>query len=74
MKYEYLSRSRDFKELQKVIPDDALKEFECELKEYEEREQAEDECERFHSAIINWWEGLIETEDLIEFCKEVEII
>ena len=72
--YKYLSQCKDFKRLSKHYSEGQLTDFERTITEYENRGESEENFEEQayygYSDIINWYEGLITTEDLFEFVEE----
>ena len=63
-KYPNLSKAKDFQTLlDHKIPADILESWEKEINRYENGISNED-CE--HTSVICWWEGLIDTTNLIQ--------
>lgn len=71
--YKYLSQCKDFKCLSEHYSNEQLEDFERAIAEYENsgesEENFEEQADYRHSDIINWYEGLITTEDLFGFVE-----
>ena len=64
--YPYLSRARDFALLKDRYSENTLKEFEAEIREYEEAENPEDYEEDGLLPIVSWYEGMLDIDDLFD--------
>ncbi len=75
-KYKYLSQCKDFKRLSEHYSKEQLEDFERAIIEYEDSGTSEENFEEQaycgHSDIINWYEGLITTEDLFDNIEAIE--
>lgn len=70
-KFKYLKKSEDFELLRSALSDEDLEFMEEEIAEYEETpvdeyEEEHDTEHEGHPAVVQWWEGVISTEDVIE--------
>ena len=69
-KLENLSLCKDFNLLEKNFSQDILKEFEKHIAEYENSTVEAENCsilDTDNHIIISWYEGLITTQDLIDY-------
>lgn len=66
--YPYLSQTRDFAILKERYSESTLKEFETEIREYEEAELPKDyQADEVEATlIIAWYAGLLTTNDLFD--------
>ena len=68
--FEYLKKSKNFNKIVKSIPFENLQEIENCIKQYETSESTEMIYD-FYTFEINWWEGLCNTNDLVEFYMNI---
>ncbi len=70
--YKYLSQCTDYAKLLKYCTKEQLEYIESEITEYEEQaDTMEVDDYSGYGDIIGWYEGLITTDDLIEFIKDI---
>lgn len=63
MAYRELEQCRDFDDLKTVFDNDMLGCFERQLEDYMKGSEE-------RPAIVCWWEGMMNTEELIEMCSK----
>lgn len=61
MGYRELEQCRDFDKLKTVFDDDMLGYFERQLEDYIDGSEE-------RPAVVCWWDGMIDTKELIEMC------
>lgn len=61
MVYRELEQCRDFDKLKTVFDDDMLGYFERQLEEYQRGLEE-------RPAVVCWWEGMMDTEELVSQC------
>lgn len=66
--FPYLSQTKDFEEVWNAFEMWQLETFEEEIADYEESETLKRDV---YPYIISWYEGLVSTQDLISYYKEV---
>lgn len=70
--FKYLSQAKDWGKIKSKLSFDILKFLEEEITEWEENEGEIDTLCGYDSSSISWWQGAINTDDLIEIYSEEE--
>ena len=69
-RWENLSQCKDFEELKNNLSENTLDEFEKQLTEYLETENAPENLEDVTPRIVCWYTGLQTTQDIIDDYRE----